>query len=74
MLKTSALKKNSLLLIDLGVMLTIQIASIVLISDKTGSELFSLYNMIHVFAFALVNIIGMAAFGVYNIIWRRKWT
>ena len=70
MLKTSALKKNSLLLIDLGVMLTIQIASIVLISDKTGSELFSLYNMIHVFAFALVNIIGMAAFGVYNIIWR----
>lgn len=70
MLKTSALKKNSLLLIDLLVMLTIQIASIVLISDKTGSELFSLYNMLHVFAFALVNIIGMAAFGVYNIIWR----
>ena len=70
MLKTSALKKNSLLLIDLLVMLTIQIVSIVLISDKTGSELFSLYNMLHVFAFALVNIIGMAAFGVYNIIWR----
>ncbi len=70
MIQNSALKRKSLALIDFSVMLMIQLASVMLISDQTGAAAFSLYNVLHVVAFALVNLIGMAAFGVYNVIWR----
>jgi len=66
----SSIKKNSLLIIDFIVMFVIQVMSIMLISDKTGAELFSFYNLIHVVAFAIINIIFMGVFGIYNIIWR----
>lgn len=70
MLKKSALKQSTLLLIDLTVMLAIQLLSVVLIGDKTGSELFTLYNIGHVVAFAVINLIGLAVFRVYAVIWR----
>ncbi len=70
MFKKSALRQYVLLLIDLMVMLGIQLVSVVLIGDKTGSELFTTYNIVHVVAFALVNLIGLAAFKVYTVIWR----
>ena len=64
MIQNSALKRKSLALIDFSVMLIIQLASVMLISDQIGAAAFSLYNVLHVVAFALVNLIGMAAFGV----------
>ncbi len=70
MFKNSAFKKNSLLIIDFLVMFIIQLASIVLITDKTGPELFSLYNVGHIVGFAFLNLICIALFGTYNIIWR----
>lgn len=70
MIKGSAIKKNSLVLIDFTVILIIQLISVILISDKSGSDIFTLYNVLHVIAFALVNIIGMACFKIYNVIWR----
>ena len=70
MIKGSAIKKNSLVLIDFTVILIIQLISVILISDKSGSDIFTPYNVIHVIAFALINIIGMAFFKIYNIIWR----
>ena len=70
MFKNSAFKKNSLLIIDFIVMFIIQLASIVLITDKTGAELFSVNNIAHMLGFAILNIICMALFGTYNIIWR----
>lgn len=70
MAKDSLKKKYSLLLIDFVVVLIIQLISVVLISDKSGSNIFSLYNILHVVAFAVVNILGLAIAGVYKIIWR----
>ena len=70
MKKNSATKRQSLLIIDFLSVLTIQIMSMILISDIRGLELFSVYNVVHVIIFALLTIIGMAAFGIYNIIWR----
>ena len=70
MKKDSATKKNSLLIIDFFSVLAIQIISMMLISDKTGPDLFTVYNVVHVVAFAILSIIGMASFGIYNIIWR----
>ncbi len=70
MISSSALKKNSLVLIDLAVMLVIQMVSVVLISDTTGIEAFDFYTIVHIVAFAVINLIGMAAFGIYTIIWR----
>ncbi len=70
MKSNSTLKKNSLVLIDLTVMLVIQMVSVVLISDTTGMSAFDLYTIVHVVAFAVVNLIGMAALGIYTVIWR----
>lgn len=70
MKSNSASKKNSLVLIDLTVMLVIQMVSVVLISDTTGLAAFDLYTIVHVVAFAVINLIGMAVLGIYSVIWR----
>ncbi len=70
MISKSTLKKDSLLIIDLIVMLVIQAVSVMLISDATGLEAFDLYTVLHIVGFALVNLLGMVAFGIYGVIWR----